>query len=304
MRAAFAILLLAFSLQPSAFAVRHAGGPRDSAALKEAVDYQFATPVDWFLIGTNTATAENVSEKHMTNSFVTLSQGRFESTDAMGGNPNTNIVVNTAARIGFSKPYRVGRRIIRQTISGFELRSTNGPAGSYISGFNPKILYYPNGSSPMTVSNMVIGGVITISNMPSPVFGNFDFSEVTDQPASSWAVMQQNINGNPNTTGMGYRSHSSGTPSAGSLVSVTNNVSYYFNFVADLHAKAVRVRYWKLSNGLDLGASVHSPNFGGNPIYAIFMLFNDDHNLNPDGFVLCYNGLFGIYNSTNWVPPQ
>ncbi len=295
MRGVFTIFLLLCALP--ALAVRHAGGPRDAARMREAVEYEFATPVDAALIGTDDAAGTQVSTTMLTNGLAALNLGRWESTDAMGGNPNTNIVVSTLARMACAKPFRVGRRVIWSNVSGYEITS---PA---IASFNPKMLYYPGGSSPITQSNISIGFYLCVSNMPSPVFGSFDFVEATDQSGTRYGVYQDNVNGNPTTGAMKYRSHSNGTPPAGSLIAQTNNVEYWCNLIVDLHAGAIRTRAWNLATRQDLGVSDHAPNQGGNPLYSLFILFDDDHNLNPSGFKLQRGLTAWRYGDTNFFTP-
>lgn len=278
-------------------AMIHPGGPRDGACALQSVLYEFATPCDAALIGTTDAAGTQVSTTMATNGLIALNMGRWESTDSMGGDPNTNILVSTIARMTCTKPLRVGRRIIWGNTSGYEMTS---PA---IASFNPKMIYYPGGSSPITQSNISIGFYFCISNMPSPVFGNFDLMEASDQSGGRWGVYQHNINGNPTTGAMKYRSHSAGSPSAGSLVSVTNNVEYWGNLIVDLHAGAIRARVWNLATHQDLGVSSHTPNQGGNPLYMLFILFNDDHDLNPSGFKFQRGLTAWRYGNTNYFAP-
>lgn len=277
-------------------AMIHAGGPRDCAATLQTVIYEFATPVSFALIGINSFDIQ-VGSAAMTNSTVATTLGTW--TSAGGGDPNTNILTSSrAGLITLERPFRVGRTIIRGNLCAYEVRSVD-------TGIDPRLDYYPGGASSITQSNMVLAGLIIISNMPSPVFGNFDLGGIGAQPGSPFAVNQINMNGNPNTTGMKFRTHTSGTTGTG--LNATNNVAYWYSLVYDASATApsggiARLKWWHYSTKLLLGES-SSTGIGLNSIYNLTPIVNGDHDLIPSGLVVVFGMQVGKFGDTNYITP-
>lgn len=252
--------------------------------------------VDFAIVGTNSFDIQ-VGSTVMTNSTVATTLGIW--TSAGGGDPNTNIITSSrAGLITLERPFQVGGTIIRSNLCAFEVRSVD-------TGIDPRLDYYPGGASPLTQSNMVLAGLIIISNMPSPVFGNFDLGGIGAQPGSPFAVNQINMNGNPNTTGMKFRTHTSGTTGTG--LNATNNVAYWYSMVYDASATApsggiVRLKWWHYSTKLLLGEST-STGTGLNSIYNLTPIVNGDHNLIPSGLVIVFAMQVGKFGDTNHITP-
>lgn len=277
-------------------AARHPGGPRDGANLREAVTYEFAVPVSFAIVGTNSFDIKAGSVV-MSNSTVATTLGTW--TSAGGGDPNTNILTSSrAGLITLERPFRVGRTIIRGNLCAYEVRSVD-------TGIDPRLDYYPGGASPLTQSNMVLAGLIIISNMPSPVFGNFDLGGIGAQPGSPFGVNQINMNGNPNTTGAKFRTHTSGTTGTG--INATNNVAYWYSMSYDASATApsggvLRLKWWHFASKLLLGESI-STGTGLNSIYNLTPIVNGDHDLIPAGLVVVFAMQVGKFGDTNHIAP-
>lgn len=278
-------------------AMIHPGGPRDGASMLYAVQYQFATPVDFIIYNGGSG---NVSTQNLTSGSVGLT-GPFASYSGAAAllNPNTNINFTASPLATPARPWRVGRTIPDSFAAGtFSVTVSNTD--------NPFVMYFPTSPG----SNASFGSFVTVSNNnTSANFANHDTFQIESQSGTLFGVRQLRVDGWA-TNSSKWRSHGSGSPGTGNFLSVAQSSTniVWAAMVIDASPTAPNNGEFRISfytpAGVFMTNSV-TTNIGKNSIYDVQVLKLYTHATQTEfrPAKVCSSWIVGKFGSTNVITP-